>query len=257
MILYFSATGNSKFAADFLSQRLQDECISLHQIIKKSSPLKFFSQKPFIVIAPVYAWRLPQIIERLIEKAEFTGNKQIYFIGTMASETGNCDRYCQKLSVKKKMNFKGFCGVPMPNNYVIDDIMPQKEEIDKILTQAIPMLEELSQKIIAGSCIEKIDHTAHAAVLSGIVNCFFSHFMVSSKNFTVSSSCISCGKCETVCPVNNIQLKDGKPFFGTHCINCYACIHHCPVEAINIKGKTETHGRYLCPDYHSWKASIT
>ena len=31
MILYFTGTGNSKFAADFLAEYLGDECLSLNE----------------------------------------------------------------------------------------------------------------------------------------------------------------------------------------------------------------------------------
>lgn len=67
------------------------------------------------------------------------------------------------------------------------------------------------------------------------------------RDFTVSSTCISCGKCEQICPVKNIQLIQGKPEFTHHCEQCMACIQFCPTEAINYKNKTQNRGRYTNP----------
>lgn len=256
MILYFTGTGNSKFVADFIAEHLEDQCISLNHMIKNDLPLLFQSEQPFIIIAPIYAWRFPKIIEDMVSKAEFVGSKDIYFVGTMESESGNCDKYLEKLCKQKHLEFKGFQGVAMPNNYVVASKMPTDVETRKTLSEAIPVLQGIVEKIKSGGNLMKMDKTRFAPVMSGLVNILFNRFMVSSKNFVVSDQCISCGKCKEACAVNNIKLIDGNPQFGAACINCYACIHRCPVEAINIKGKTEDHGRYVCPDYGKWKERI-
>ena len=249
MILYFSGTGNSKYVANAIGDGIKDEAVSLNDIIKNDGPTAFNSEKPFIVVAPIHAWRFPRIIEEFIKKAKFSGNREIYFVGTMASQSGNCDKYCKEITERKHMKFKGFIGVFMPNNYVISSVMPTKEQIDKILQYAKVIVKDVVQAIENGENLSKIDKTAMAGILSGPVNKLFNKFMVSSKNFVVSDKCISCGKCEEFCAVNNIKLVGGKPAFGDNCINCYSCIHRCPKEAINIKGKTENHGRYVCSEY--------
>ena len=55
MILYFTGTGNSKFVADYLAEHLNDETISMNKIIKNSEKLVCDSEKPYIVVAPIYA----------------------------------------------------------------------------------------------------------------------------------------------------------------------------------------------------------
>ncbi len=46
--------------------------------------------------------------------------------------------------------------------------------------------------------------------------------------------CIGCGSCENVCPVEAIEIKDGKAMISDSCIECGACVGECPVEAISI-----------------------
>ena len=49
-----------------------------------------------------------------------------------------------------------------------------------------------------------------------------------------AEKCVSCGKCERLCPMSNIVMKDGLPSFGKHCIGCTACSFNCPTDAISI-----------------------
>ena len=47
-------------------------------------------------------------------------------------------------------------------------------------------------------------------------------------------TCIACGACEGVCPVEAISAAEGKyEIDATTCIDCGACEGVCPVEAIS------------------------
>lgn len=66
--------------------------------------------------------------------------------------------------------------------------------------------------------------------------------------FHVNEDCISCGRCEEVCPVNNIQIIDGKPSWKHNCEQCFACFHWCPKSAIQFGDGTESAERYHHPE---------
>lgn len=68
-----------------------------------------------------------------------------------------------------------------------------------------------------------------------------------SKKFYATNKCISCGKCENVCPLKNIHLKEGKPIWGNNCTHCMACICSCPKAAIEYGKHTKNRERYICP----------
>lgn len=52
-------------------------------------------------------------------------------------------------------------------------------------------------------------------------------------NVVITDSCIGCGKCKTVCPVNCITGdKKAQHIVGDACIKCGACIKACPVNCI-------------------------
>ncbi len=253
MILYFSGSGNSKFVTNYIASKTFDEVISLNEVIKENKELIFESNKPFIIIAPIYAWRFPLIIEKILKDAKFIGSNELYFIGTMGLNSGNADKYLKKIILKKGLIYKGFCGIVMPSNYVNTDIMPNEEETLKCINDSIPNIKNITYKILRGESIKKIDITKNPALASGIVNYLFNKFMVSSKNFIVDNACTKCGLCVKKCPMNNIMMTTSGPTFANKCLNCYSCIHNCPKNSIKIKGQKINAGNYLCIEYEKWK----
>ena len=72
MIIYFSGTGNSRYAARFLSNELQDEIFDAGKDIKSGITGAFQSDAPWIFVSPTYAWRLPHIFSNYLRTAQFS-----------------------------------------------------------------------------------------------------------------------------------------------------------------------------------------
>ncbi|MHB9139037.1 MAG: indolepyruvate ferredoxin oxidoreductase subunit alpha [Victivallaceae bacterium] len=47
--------------------------------------------------------------------------------------------------------------------------------------------------------------------------------------------CIGCEACVGECPVDAIEMIDGKAVVNDNCVDCGACVEVCPVEAITLK----------------------
>ena len=250
MIIYFSATGNSQYVAEFLADSLQDELVSIADIIRLDKPAHFNSVKPFVVVAPIYAWRFPRLIVEFLARCSLSGSNMVYFVATMGSQTGKAFKELKKISLSKGWEYGGFCGVPMPDNYIKSFDTPSDDEIAKIISDAKPLILDIAQTIKSRKSLTKTDKTSFSSLKSGIVNKMFNRFVDGGKEFVVSDSCIGCSQCVENCVTKNITLVDGKPSFGNACINCYACLHRCPKCAIDIKGKTENKKRYCCPKYN-------
>ena len=91
--------------------------------------------------------------------------------------------------------------------------------------------------------------TVFGKFMTYIVNPIFYATCVHDRAFTVDDSCIGCGKCATLCPMNNIELQGGKPRWNGHCTHCMACISYCPKAAIAYGKKSRTRRIYTCPPY--------
>lgn len=50
----------------------------------------------------------------------------------------------------------------------------------------------------------------------------------------IQDSCIGCGKCVRICPVDNFFLENGKVKTNGQCMFCYRCINFCPQKAITV-----------------------
>lgn len=51
--------------------------------------------------------------------------------------------------------------------------------------------------------------------------------------YKITDECISCGACESECPVEAISQGDGKYEIDADlCIDCGACVDTCPTDAI-------------------------
>ena len=56
--------------------------------------------------------------------------------------------------------------------------------------------------------------------------------MCTQMAYKISDDCISCGACESECPVNAISAGDGKyEIDADTCVECGACAGVCPVSA--------------------------
>lgn len=249
MILYFSGTGNSKYVADYLADKLQDEVISLGDMLKNDLSKVIKSEKPFVWIAPIYAWRFPDAVDELFRKIDFQGSKKFYFVATMGGDSGNCEKVCRKRVRDKGMTFGGFADVIMPDNYFGGFNIKNEQEMVDIVKAAHPTLHKIAETIKSGDALNIRVKSSAGGLKSGLVNYGFCKYMLSNMKYTVSENCTGCGKCEKLCPVNNIEMLNGKPQFSNKCMSCYACIHRCPEKAINLGKKTEGKSRYVCIDY--------
>ena len=54
-----------------------------------------------------------------------------------------------------------------------------------------------------------------------------------TDNFTVDTTCITCGKCASICPAQAIRIDDDQPQWTSDtCVVCFGCLRICPTESI-------------------------
>ena len=68
MVFYFSGTGNSQLAAKHIAGIIDDEIISVNQCLKEKEKRTFCSERPLVFVAPVYAYRVPRVVQRWIHE---------------------------------------------------------------------------------------------------------------------------------------------------------------------------------------------
>lgn len=248
MIVYFTGTGNSRYCARLLADRLQDQCIDIFDFLRSGVAAELISDRPWVFVAPTYSWQLPRIFTAFIRSGRFSGSRDAYFIMTCGSDIGSAAIQNQALCVEKGLRCRGTFPVVMPENYIAMFNAPEQDQAVEIVTAAQPALEKCAALIRACADLPAGHFGLLDRLKSGPVNALFYRFHVKDKPFTVSDSCIHCGKCQQVCPLDNIRLPEGKPVWNGRCTHCMACICGCPTGAIEYGKVSRGKPRYQCPD---------
>lgn len=243
MILYFTGTGNSRYAAEKIADKTKGQQQNLNALIKKNETVAVQAEN-LVVVTPTYAWRIPRIVREWIRKADFSAVKKVWFVMTCGSEIGNASAYNQKLCSEKGCEYMGTAQIIMPENYIAMFNVPEKDEAREIIEKANPVIEMAAQTISAGEKLPAEKDILFYRILSGVVNPVFYPFCVKSNKFKADDRCIECGNCAEKCPLNNIHIVDGKPVWGKNCTHCMACICYCPAEAIEYGKKSKGKPRY-------------
>ena len=246
MVLYFSATGNTEYIAKELARRLDDECINLLKRIKSNDFTPVHSERPFIICAPIYVCEMPRFMTKYLKKLEFTGNRDVYFVFTSGGYCGPAGVLAKGIMEKKGLNYRGHGEFKMPRNYVASDAYGQNspEEIRERILNAARQLEGAVACIRSGGELTARKVQLWETLVTVPFNPVWVKLKLTAKDFHVSDGCIGCGKCEKLCPLNNISIKDKKPVWGSNCTHCMACIGNCPVEAIEYGSITQTKEKY-------------
>lgn len=245
MVLYFSGTGNSHFVGEKTAEYLNDEIKSLNLRIKSNDKSELKSESPFVICVPTYAWQIPHIVEKHLKDSEMNGNKA-YFIMTCGDDNGNASSYLIDFCKEKNLEFMGCISIVMPENYIAMYSSPSDSEAKKIISHSLSKIKEAAEIIIKQEKFPDKNISTTDKLKSGIINRAFYSLCVKSSKFFATDSCVSCGKCVEVCPLNNIELKNGKPVWGNECTHCMACICRCPKESIEYSNKSKGQNRYIC-----------
>ena len=250
MILYYSGTGNSRYAASVLSSQSGDALVSMNVIMRQritdpyAARYSFRSDRPFVFVSPTYCWRVPRIVEQFIRDSRFEGCRDAYFYLTCGSGTGAAAKYAEELCRDMELNFMGLSSVKMPENYITLFKAPSYDEAQGMIRAAVSQLESAGRFISAGKPIsDPNESTGALAALSKLPPLFYRLF-VNDRKFTATGECTGCGRCEKLCPLANISLEDGRPVWHGNCTQCMACIGACPQNAIEFGSRAKGKRRY-------------
>ncbi len=246
MVIYFTGTGNSRYIAEELAKQLQDTAVDAATRIKEGAHPQFESEKPYVFVAPVYAWRMPRVFENWIRQCSFAGNQKAYFVLTCGGEIGAAGNYVEKFASECGFAYMGTAAVVMPDNYIVMFSPDSEEQIALTISRAEQDTAALCERVALGEAFDRVKIKLLGHLESGLVNRCFYRFYIGAKKFYATDACVSCGKCRDACMLKNITLKDGKPTWGKDCTHCMSCISKCPTEAIEYGKHTKGRRRYHC-----------
>jgi len=247
MIMYFSGTGNSRHVAKKLAALTSDSLLCINEYMKQGKVYEGGDRK-LIIVAPTYAWRLPLVVTDWIKRSVTSTSKCIWFVMSCGGEIGNAAKYNLQLCEVKGISYMGTAGVKMPDNYIIMFKSEEHDAAKVVLAEADKRIAELAEYIKNDKVFETPRRNLYDRLMSSMVNPGF-YKNVKADGYHIEGECISCGKCESVCPLNNVKLVDGQPVWGKNCTHCMACISYCPSGVIEYGKKTKGKERYTYEKY--------
>lgn len=253
MIFYFSGTGNSKWIATQLSETQQEKKVFIPDALRDGN-LDFTLREDEKIgfVFPIYSWGPPPIVMRFIEQVHLSGyiDQYLFFVCSCGDDTGLTQQMLLKAFADKGWKCQAGFSVIMPNNYVLFpgfDVDTQDVEIAK-LQNASSTLEQIQSSIIRKETVFSCKEGSMPFLKSRIIYPLFVRYGIWPQKFYATNDCISCGKCERACPVENIRMKEGKPIWEANCTSCLACYHICPKHAVQYGKKTKNKGHYFNPN---------
>lgn len=251
MIFYFSATGNTRYVAARLAAATNEEMISVTDCVK-SGQYRFAMRPGETVgfLSPTYYFGFPTMVNEFLEKVEFEAEERpyVYFVATFGTTPG----YTGSLA-RSALALKGYApdaafSVKMPDSWTPGFDLSDPERVRKINLAADSEIDGVVQRVherARGDFMKrKVPGFAYKV--------FYRDYARSrmTNHFHVEPSCVGCGLCAKKCPVDAIEIRDGKPVWvADECLACLGCLHRCPNFSIQYGEKTKLHGQYLHPEW--------
>lgn len=234
-ILYFSGTGNSLYIAKKVKEELSGEILYIPKYKKNGSEFE-----KIIIVTPIYSFGMPKHVYELLPKLD--KNVPIIIIQNYGGMVAGADYLVRKYCETNGLNLKGMFLIKMPENFTTTFTVPKfylnsvLKNVDKHLSVIINNIKNDNLKLPKKKRIKEETYLKN-----------MSNWHIIGERFNVSEDCIKCGKCISICPVQNISLNGDKITFGDKCVACLGCYHRCPQKAIRYLNKKKK-DRYINPN---------
>ena len=222
------------------------------ELIPITKALKDKSEQSFDVIGvvyPVYMFGLPLIVADFFKKIKINPKAYIFGVTTLGGLPGRAHSISKDILRERGLELVMGFSVLMPGNYTPLYGAITEEKQRELFNREKLRIKEIVQAVTVRKrgILEEKPFLTNFLFYKLIYARGMSQIPLSGKGFQATEVCTKCGLCAKVCPVENIELVEGKPKWLNHCQHCMACLQWCPVEAIQYNKTTAGRKRYHHP----------
>ena len=217
--IYLSGTGNTKHCIEKLMELLDQSAQAIP--IEGKETANLLEQHDFVVLAyPIQFSNVPVIVRDFIkDHSDLWKGKTVLCLATKVV---------------------GGLHVHMPDS--VCDVKLLKKSVEKnreIIKAADRKIENCVGKMKQGKYPK--DGLYFYDRIAGLL-CQRLWYYGKTKDYSdklkINKACTGCGLCVSLCPMENLVIKNSKATAGSRCTMCYRCISSCPHQAITLLGDT-------------------
>lgn len=238
--LYFSGTGNSRYALEYFLGKY-DESAKAFAIETENIVSHIQDNEEIVFSYSVQYSNIPKMLKDFIDRYQHLWQgKKIFVIATMGLFSGDGAGILARRLRKYGARITGGLHLKMPDS--IADVKALKRPIEKNME-----LVKVAEKKI-GNAVRDMKNGKPPQEGIGLLYRFAGlfgqrlYFYNKTKKYTDklnidTKKCIACGKCVEACPMQNLNIENDFAKAGYRCTMCYRCINICPKQAITLLGK--------------------
>ncbi|MBI2522009.1 MAG: 4Fe-4S binding protein [Bdellovibrio sp.] len=249
-IYWFSGTGNALTVARWMAEyceaagyptelipMVQDGAISLPSCASKTLIIFTFPTHgfcaPWLVLR--YLWRFPAMANASVFFSNTRGAVRVPFF-FMPGLSGLALWWPVLLFWMRGYTIAGTLPVDMPHSWI--SFFPPNPVfgIDRLMARARNIVVGTISCLLQGERCHRWSVWLTLPLDIAIASIIPFYLMIGrfglAKTLYTSPDCNNCGLCYKHCPVQAIQLRDGRPYWGFNCENCMRCMNICPKRSI-------------------------
>ena len=250
VILYFSGTGNTDYVARYLARKLGSVPIEIElRSIERQPPETLGGFDVLAVGFPVYGCESPPFFQAYLARLAPGKGRGAFVFCTKGAMAGNAVRRNLQRLVGRGYLPLGGGSVGMPGSdglalsgkesWMARSALRKDYDHLKDADRLSAQMSDVLSGLAAGSPVEAFHRPlpwSTSGVLLDRLWAFLYRVFADPfrTQFWADDRCQACGLCVRICPVDNVEMRDGHPHFADHCVLCLRCLHNCPQEAIQI-----------------------
>lgn len=238
--LYFSGTGNSRWALEVFLDKY-DGSATAHAIEEKDIAEYIKDEKEIVFSYSVQYSNIPKMLKDFIDRnGHLWQGKKVFVIATMGLFSGDGAGILARRLHRYGAQIMGGLHLKMPDSIADEKALKRSAEKNKELVRAAEKkIDRAVQSIKNGKPPQEgIGLLYHLAGLFGQRLYFYNKTKRYTDNIKIDrQKCIGCGKCASLCPMNNLSIDRNLVRAADRCTMCYRCINTCPKQAITLLGK--------------------
>lgn len=223
MVFYFTATGNSLYAA----KKFSSEPVSIPQIIRGNK--RQFSDNAIGIVFPDYSAEPPKMVKEFLRECAFD-TPYLYMIITYGHEISDAPEFTARLAKKEwGLNIDYIAPILMVDNFLPVFDMNEETAADKGEDEQLAAaLRDVAarRKYIPEATEEGRELHRRVAKMNKMAG------ILPVSPLKIEKNCCGCGLCAKVCPAGNITVGNGRVKHGKNCEYCLACANLCPQKAV-------------------------